>query len=81
MVPLSAQNATKLGQEDLCTVGVQCLALVVGRGRKELPNNQPNRRENGDKYALGALAHNRAFNSAKEAKKGYLLLVSSAKSS
>ena len=70
MVPLSAQNATKLGQEDLCTVGVQCLALVVGQGRKELPNNQPNGRRNRDKYALGAKAHDRANNQDKGVKEG-----------
>ena len=62
MVPLSAQNATKLGQEDLCTVGVQCLALVVGQGRKRRLNNQPNRKENRDKYTFGACAHNKVYN-------------------
>ena len=70
MVPLFAQNATKLGQEDLCTVGVQCLVLVVGQGQKEQANNQPKGRRNGDKYTLGACAHNRVFNQDKEVKEG-----------
>ena len=63
---------TKLGQRDRCTVGVHGLAFVVGQGREEEVNNQPNRKENRDKYTLGPVSPNRVFNQTKESKKGYL---------
>ena len=72
MVPLSAQNATKLGQEDLCTVGVQCLALVVGRGQRSGDTTTNQRKEDSDKYTLGACAHNRANNQDKGVKEEYI---------
>ena len=51
-VPLSAQNVTKLGQRDRCTVGVHGLAFVVGQGRRRRANNQPNRKKTGTSTPL-----------------------------